>query len=627
MKRQATTPKPTTPGEVRHTKLLPRFFIVLFFSALLGVVPSVMPEMVPEMVADRAADRAAEQAPNMVLVLVDDAGLMDFGSYGGEARTPTIDQLADQGVQFSNYHTSPLCAPSRAMLLTGLDNHLTGVATIPEILTPDQATQPGYSMHLESGVQTVASILSRAGYRTYMTGKWHLGSGEGDLPNAHGFDRSFALDASGADNWEQKSYLPYYDHAPWFEDGEPGHLPEDFYSSAFMVDQMIEYLEKDSQDDRPFFSYIAFQAVHIPVQAPREFTDHYEGVYKDGWQALQADRFRRAQAIGLVPRGAPPPLMHPSLRPWKSLSDADKAFYERSMMVNAGMLEAMDFHLGRFVTWLKDKGHFDNTIFIITSDNGPEFNDPAALKSIKFWMQYNGYHFDTERLGERGSMGAIGPEWASAAATPGSLFKFYASEGGMRVPLIVSGPGVARGGLSSALSFVVDVTPTMLDYAGIMLAAEDVAGMTGTSLRPVLELQAPRIYPEDAAIGMEVSGNAALFKGDYKLTRNGLPHGDGNWRLYQVTLDPAEMNDLAAEAPALMQTMLEDYRQYAEAVGLVTMPAEFNILAQLQTNTVRKLLEHNLGTLLIILTLLVTLFAATGWWLISRRNTSRRPAP
>ena len=607
-----TTQKHTTLSKASHAKPLPGYCRAVFFSVLSCVAPTVM-----------AANLAHDNPPNIVLVLVDDVGLMDFGTYGGEARTPTIDQLANQGVRFTNYHTSPLCAPSRAMLLTGLDNHLTGIATIPEVVTPDQVTQPGYSMHLESGVETVATLLGRAGYRTYMTGKWHLGSGKGDLPNAHGFDRSFALDASGADNWEQKSYMPYYDHAPWFEDGKPGRLPEDFYSSAFMVDQMIEYLEEDSQDTRPFFSYIAFQAVHIPVQAPREFTDHYAGVYQDGWHALQEARFQRAQALGLAPRGAPPPLMHPSLRSWDSLSDADKAFYERSMMVNAGMLEAMDFHLGRFVTWLKARNDFDNTIFIITSDNGPEFNNPGAMGTIKLWMQFNGYHFDTERLGERGSMGAIGPEWASAAAVPGSLFKFYAAEGGTRVPLIVSGPGVVPGRLSSARAFVTDVTPTMLDFAGVQMVTGDATRMTGLSLGPVLSQGADKVYAEDAAIGMEVSGNAALFKGNYKLTRNGLPHGDGKWRLYQVQQDPAERHDLATEEPELMQTMLEDYRQYAETVGVVPLPAEFNSLTQLQANTARKLLAHNSGTILIVLTCLGAFLVAIGWWLYARRRRLR----
>ena len=148
-------------------------------------------------------------SPNVVIILVDDAALMDFGVYGGEARTPHIDALADRGALFTQYRTSPLCSPTRAMLLTGLDNHLTGVATIPEVLPAEHKDQPGYIMALEPGVLTIADRLKDAGYRTLMSGKWHLGETAEEMPQAHGFDRSFALAASGADNWDDKSYMPY----------------------------------------------------------------------------------------------------------------------------------------------------------------------------------------------------------------------------------------------------------------------------------------------------------------------------------------------------------------------------------------------------------------------------------
>jgi arylsulfatase A-like enzyme len=176
--------------------------------------------------AARPLPPTRRKRPNFVLILLDDAALMDLGAFGGEARTPTIDALAASGAMLTNYHTSPLCSPSRAMLLTGIDNHKTGVSTIEEVLPPELEGKPGYSLRLEPGVVTIATRLKKAGYRTSMAGKWHLGHGENDLPNAHGFDRSLALDASGADNWEQKPYMPYYQHAPWFEDGKPATLPK-----------------------------------------------------------------------------------------------------------------------------------------------------------------------------------------------------------------------------------------------------------------------------------------------------------------------------------------------------------------------------------------------------------------
>jgi arylsulfatase/uncharacterized sulfatase len=217
---------------------------------------------------------------------------------------------------------------------------------------------------------TLAERLRSRGYRTVMAGKWHLGEAPADLPQAHGFDRSFALAASGADNWEDRSYMPYYRDAPWFEDGVEASLPKDFYSSRFIVDTVIKYLG-ETDPGKPFFAYLPFQAIHIPVQAPQEFIDHYKGRYDPGWEALRKERHQRAQALGLIPQGAPLAALPPDFRPWASLSAEDRARYAARMEVNAAMLEAMDFHIGRLIAHLKAKGEYDNTIFIISSDNGP----------------------------------------------------------------------------------------------------------------------------------------------------------------------------------------------------------------------------------------------------------------
>jgi len=558
--------------------------------------------------APAVSQAATSSPPNVVVILVDDAGFMDFGGYGGEALTPHIGALADAGVRFTQYRTSPLCAPSRAMLLTGLDNHLTGVATIPEVLADDQAGRPGYAMHLDAGVQTVASRLRRVGYRTYMAGKWHLGSRPEDLPSAHGFDRSLALDASGADNWEQKPYMPYYDTAPWFEDGLPATLPATFYSSELLVDRLIDYLTADAGDDRPFFAYLAFQAVHIPVQAPRAFTDHYEGVYDAGWAALRRQRWERARDLGLIPAGATLGEMHPSLRRWDDLDTGERRLYARSMAVNAGMIEAMDDNVGRLVDHLKETGRFGNTLFIVTSDNGPEFNDPLDNPIMRFWMWRHGYHHDLERLGERGSMGYIGPEWASAAASPFALFKFYAAEGGLRVPLVVSGPDVAAYGFVDAMSFVTDITPTILDYAAATPA--DPSGLTGRSLRPVLDGTAASVYGEDEAVGMEVSGNAAFFQGGYKLVRNTLPHGDGQWRLYDIREDPGETRDLSKALPGVFNELMTGYEAYAGTMGVVPLPADFDPLEATQRNILKRQLAGARGWLTVVIGLLIVVALA-----------------
>jgi arylsulfatase A-like enzyme len=535
----------------------------------------------------------AHGRPDIVLILIDDAAFMDLGTYGGEARTPNIDALAAQGAVFTGYHTSPLCSPSRAMLLTGIDNHKTGVATIEEVIPPEQLGKPGYTLHFEPGVLTVATRLKAAGYRTYMTGKWHLGHGPGALPHFHGFDRSLALDASGADNWQQKPYMPYYHEAPWFEDGKPTKLPAEFYSSQLLVDRMLEYLRGGEASGRPFFAYIAFQAVHIPVQAPRSFTDHYAGVFDGGWDELRRDRWQRAQQMGLIPKGAPLEVNPPGLRPWSSLTDDERRIYSRSMSVYAGMIEAMDQQIGRLVAYLKARGQFDNTIFVVTSDNGPAPSDPVHARGMGLWMRLHGYTWNLATLGERGSLNFIGPEWAASVASPGWLFKFYTTEGGLHVPLIISGPGTDPGVRSAATTFVTDVTPTLLDLAGVDTDrdAPKVVPIMGRSLRPLLEGKPGPVHDPDEAVGFEVSGNAALFLGEDKLVRNLPPWGDGRWRVFDLAHDPGETTDLTEQQPELAARLMGDYRAYAARVGVLALPAGYSSQRQLEINVIERQLH------------------------------------
>jgi len=339
------------------------------------------------------------------------------------------------------------------------------------------------------------------------------------------------------------------------------------------------------------------------VQAPREFTDRYDGAYDAGWDELRAERWQRAKAIGLIPENATLGNKHASLRDWSSLDGEAQALYSRSMAVNAGMLEAMDFHFGRLVSHLETTGELDNTLFVITSDNGPEFNDPVNATGMGFWMWRNGYHHDVSRLGEPGSLSFIGPEWASAAASPSALFKFYASEGGLRVPLIVSGPGVAALGFVGARSFVTDIAPTLLDYAEVEASERD--GMTGRSLRDVLDSTSTEVYEKAEAVGMEVSGNAALFQDGFKLVRNTPPHGDGQWRLYYLEEDPGETRDLSETLPGRFAALRQAYEAYEKEVGVVPVPDDFHALEVLRSNTIARLLPGYLPWLIGITALLV----------------------
>jgi arylsulfatase/uncharacterized sulfatase len=566
--------------------------------------------------ASRAETAPPARRPNIVMVMVDDAGLTDFSAFGGEAHMPTIDSLAAQGTMFTRYHTSPLCSPSRAMFVTGIDNHRTGLATIEEVLPPEQEGQRGYTMHLEPGVLTVATRLKAAGYRTYMSGKWHLGDGPGDLPDAHGFDRSLALAASCADNWEQKQTIPYYDRAPWFEDGKPTTLPKRFYSSELIVDRLLGYLRSGDDSGQPFFAYLSFQAIHIPVQAPRTFTDHYAGRYDGGWEQLRRARWERAQQLGLIPTGAPLKPVPDGLRRWASLSPQEQRIYARAMAVEAGMLEAMDQQIGRLVDYLKQRGEFENTIFVVTSDNGPEPSDPVHTRGMGPWMAWYGYDWQFDNLGEPGSLNFIGTEWATATASPGWLFKFYVSEGGIHVPLIISGPGVKPGTRAAALAFVTDVTPTLLDLADVPVAdGPGVVTITGKSLRSLLEGDPAPVHGPDEGVGVEVSGNSALFLGDHKLLRNASRWGDGEWHLYDLARDPGETDDLIHKQPERATKLMAEYNTYARKMGVLPMPAGYEVSRQITINSIKRHLRRDGWALLAIVAVVLGLvtFGLTRW--------------
>lgn len=561
---------------------------------------------------EQSVEISSESAtrPNIVFILADDLGFTDIAPYGSEVNTPTLTALAEQGVRFSNYHTAANCAPARAMLLTGVDNHLAGVPNIPEMLAPEQRVHAHYQGVLGDNVVTVATLLEDSGYHTYMAGKWHLGSTPEKLPSRRGFQRTMAMMDSGADNWEQRPYLPLYDAANWFADGERYTLPDDFYSSRFLIDKTIEFIDSNIEDGQPFFAYVPFMAVHMPVQAPQEFIDRYMGVYDTGWDVLREQRLQRAIDLGLVPADTAMTSMS-TTDDWDALDDERKRYEAKRMAVYGAMIEAMDFHIGRLVAYLKSNGQFENTIFVFTSDNGSEGSGPANPQAFpdSLFPGRMGYHNDYERLGLKGSYNSISPSFASASASPLSFYKFYTGEGGMRVPLIIAGePLPHKQVLSPAFAWATDITPTILSLAGVEAPGARYAGrpvlpMIGRDLGPVLEGISDSVYRENDAVGYELTGHAVLFQGDYKLVVNQPPLGDGQWRLFNIIRDPGEVVDLAAEEPVVFQRMLSRYQRYARDNGVLPLPAGYTQMRQLVSNTLQQ--QYREGVLLFLLTLLV----------------------
>lgn len=536
------------------------------------------------------AGAADSQRPNIVLLLADDWGFSDVGAFGGEMATPNLDRLAARGMRFSNFHVTASCAPTRSMLMTGVDNHRNGVGNMPETIPQQHIGKPGYLGVLDTNVVTVASLLRDSGYHTYISGKWHLGHEPWNLPPARGFERSVIQADSGSDNWEMKQYLSLKPDVYWYKEGQRMHsLPDDFYSSSYFVTRAIEQIESNRNSAQPFFSYIAFQANHIPIQAPQSFIDKYRGKYDKGWTVLREQRHAKAIELGLIPAGAPMVTMD-TTEDWDALSPGDKAYQARRMEVYAAMAEAMDHEVGRLIAYLKETGQYDNTVFLFLSDNGAEGSDPYATFTGRLWLDRN-YDRSIERLGSKGAYSIIGPSWASAAASPLNTYKFWAGEGGIRVPLIIAGvPDTAANAISPAFTRVTDIAPTLLELAGVKQPDGDYQGkvverMIGRSLLPLLQGQADKVYPAEQPLGYELSGNAAVFKGNYKLLRNMPGIGDNQWHLYDLSVDPGEVNDLREQLPELFQQMVSDYADYARDNQVLPMPADYDPIEQVFTNS------------------------------------------
>ena len=307
----------------------------------------------------------------------------------------------------------------------------------------------------------------------------------------------------------------------------------------------------------------------------------------------------------MIPADAPFTPAPKRLRAWDSLSDADRRIYAKSMAVYAGMIEAMDHEIGRLIHFLEATRQLANTIVIVSSDNGPEPSDPVHTRGMNVWMYFNGYSWNIDNLGERGSLNFIGPEWAAAVSSPGSLFKFYAAEGGLRVPFVIAGPGVVAGTRVGTPTFVTDVTPTILDLAGV--TSEGGVPMTGRSLRHVLTGEAARAHPIDAPVGIEVAGNSALFKGDSKLVRNMPPWGDGGWHLYDLVNDPGETNDLTPRQPERAAELLRDYDAYTREMGVLPLPEGYEVHRQVVVNSLKRQLAHFALPLVLVALVLIAL--------------------
>jgi arylsulfatase len=510
--------------------------------------------------------------------MVDDMGWTDMGSYGSEIDTPHLDTLAQRGVKFSNFYASVSCSPTRAMLLSGTDNHLAGLGNMGEMLTPAQRGKPGYEGHLNDRVASLAEVLRAGGYHTYMAGKWHLGHDPDQFPHARGFERSFSMLFGGASYWSDMfGMLAVHEEIAEYvlDDKRLDELPKDFYATRSFADFVIESIRKNRGDGQPFFAYLALTSPHDPMHVPEPWLSQYRGRYDDGYEALKAERAAAARRMGLVPEGAEVPEPHSMLAAWDSLSGEEQALSSRGMEVYAGMVNNMDYHFGRVVSFLEDIGEYDNTIVIFLSDNGPNpwySEDYPGNRGSEWFAQFDN---SIDNLGHPMSHYAYGMGWGSASAGPLDLFKMTVGEGGIRVPLLMAGPGVKGGRQVDGFAYVWDIMPTILELTHTphpeKFQGRKVEPMRGRSMKSLLEGSTKTIYGEDEFVGGEMQDGKWMRQGDFKAVAVAPPYGSNIWQLYNVVDDPGETRDLAQEQPDKLEQLEAAWSRYADEVGVVAM--------------------------------------------------------
>ena len=548
----------------------------ILFSFLL--VPVILCLLCSPVFAQQTPDRR----PNIVLIVTDDMGFADIGSFGGEIATPNIDSLASAGVRFTNFYTHASCSPTRSMLLSGVDTHLNGLGNMSEWIAPNQKGVPGYEGVLNHDVVTLPELLRESGYHTYMTGKWHMGKDPDKIPAARGFERDFSLLDGGGNYWGMTNVSANSPRLVFTEDGRYlKSLPDDYYATRTYTDKMIDYIESNRRDGKPFFAYVAHQAPHDPYHLPREARNGHVAQYDKGWDALRRERLDRQIELGIMPADT-----QLSERMWfvpdpTTLAGMPRAVLGKKMELYADLVVNLDGHVGRLIDYLKETGEYENTIFIVFGDNGAEgtdlFNMIAGTPGTRdfLWAAMNWSQTDPHAWGDPGSFVGYGPMWAQVSMTPFSQYKGWTAEGGVRNALIVSGPVVKReaGSINHGFMHVADIMPTLLDVAGSTypdtVDGRPLPAMVGNSWTEVLAGGADSPRSDTDYMGWEIFGNRAIRQGEWKLRWQWKPFGTEEWELFNLTDDPGERIDLAVDMPDKLQEMYGLWEEYVAANNVI----------------------------------------------------------
>ena len=523
-------------------------------------------------------------SPNILLIVADDLGYTDLGCFGGEIRTPHLDALAAQGIRNTAFYTAPTCSPTRAMLLSGVDNHRNGYGTMEGDWAENQLGVRGYEGHLNFDVVTFPKLLQDQGYHTSIAGKWHQAypATNQDLwPEKRGFNRSFNMVQGGAGHFsDQQRLFSFFDKTIYIENGkEIDSLPKSFYSSDFYTQKAIEYIDESRVLNKPFFTFLSFTAPHWPLQIPDDDIDLYKGRYDEGYEALSKERLQRTIELGIIPKNTNLPPISPNVLPWNELSEPNKKKSSRIMEIYAAMVERMDRNIGVLIDHLKSTDQYNNTLIIFMSDNGAEGNSIWGVADTREWVA-NNFDNSFENLGRENSYIFTGPSWAQVSSLPFRWYKGFSTEGGVRTPSIISFPkwSQRKGSINDQYVSVMDLAPTILEMANIehpetTYNGRSIFAMDGTSLFSWLSGVGNYPHAQDKAHCWELYGRRAVLKGKWKAEWQDAPYGNDAWELYNLEEDLTQLNNLADSNPKKMEEMIAHFQAYSKKYNL-TLPNE-----------------------------------------------------
>ncbi|QDU38441.1 Arylsulfatase [Maioricimonas rarisocia] len=480
---------------------------------------------------------AAADRPNIVLIMCDDMGYSDIGCFGSEIDTPHIDRLAAEGLRFTQFYNNAKCTTTRASLITGLYPRRKGGL-------------------LQENMVTIPQVLAQSGYDSVLSGKWHLGSRAPNRPGDRGFDNYYGLLDGCCNFFNPARPDPDFKggRVRWFgeDDRRITEFPEDFYTTDAFTDYACKAIDRAAADDRPLFLHVCYTAPHYPLHAPADLVEKYRGRYRQGWEQLRAERYRRQLELGLVDPSWELPPPDDRVPIWDNVENQD--YHDHLMAVYAAMIDRMDQGIGRILARLDEQGIADNTVVIFLSDNGGCAEKPGGI--------------DPQRVpGVEEYYTACGPGWAYAQNTPFRRFKAWVHEGGISTPLIVRWPSVIEAGTTTdAVGHIIDLLPTCAEIAGAKYpdahGGEEVIPCEGLSMVPLFEGDSREGHE---SLFWEWAGNRAVRTGHWKLCWDKTVK---QWELYNVVQDRTEMHNLAADHPGRVAEMSAQWREWAGRTGI-----------------------------------------------------------